>query len=535
MKIVDCFPWFAPYGEELLYLRVNLLKDHVDKFIIVESNKTHSGQPVDRKFPEVARKLGLPIEKIIYIEHDMPETEDLEILDIDRRNAGVNKGNIDSLHARVRERLQKDAVMLGIQDFEKRDVFIYGDADEVIDPKHVNWLARQAHNHPNMIIKVPLVYLQGRADLRIHHRNDVPVIWKRAMFFATKEQLNHCKLSNIRCGNISLRVTFPTENGINQEDMGWHFAWMGSRAQRQAKADSFAHAFDNFEWHVSKGGYSDYTQFVESNEPVEGNVAPDSNIDHILKRYPHSSLPSLIFETPFVKDFLLPEVKIDENFAFNACSCYWCESLNWPLLYDLENNGEKLWFEVPRSCSVTIKESFPLRKQVMRHTRLYKTFTEQKKKPIMIFTDPVDRFISLINVYLTERQRYSDYGKDIFSTFDKDLDSISKQEKIDLFFANLNKITSGHQVHHFHPQCRFVDTDQFEEIEVVKREDVNDYFNITEKHNVTKKDITQDDFTEEQLAFIKRAYASDYAFYEKYGVKDAKAQNKRKNSRKSAA
>ena len=93
MKIVDCFPWFAPYGEELLYLRVNLLKEHVDKFIIVESNKTHSGQPVERKFPEVARKLGLPIEKIIYIEHDIPETEDLEILDIDRRNAGVNANN----------------------------------------------------------------------------------------------------------------------------------------------------------------------------------------------------------------------------------------------------------------------------------------------------------------------------------------------------------------------------------------------------------------------------------------------------------
>ena len=77
MKIVDCFPWFAPYGEELLYLRVNLLKDHVDKFIIVESNKTHAGKDVDRKFPEVARKLGLPIEKIIYVEHDIPETEDL--------------------------------------------------------------------------------------------------------------------------------------------------------------------------------------------------------------------------------------------------------------------------------------------------------------------------------------------------------------------------------------------------------------------------------------------------------------------------
>jgi hypothetical protein len=150
---------------------------------------------------------------------------------------------------------------------------------------------------------------------------------------------------------------------------------------------------------------------------------------------------------------------------------------------------------------------------------------EEKKKPIMIFTDPIDRFISLINVYLVDKQRYTDYGKDIFTTFAKDITALSKQEKIDLFFANLNKITSLHQVHHFHPQCRFVDTESFENIEVVKREDVNKYFGISEHHNVTKKEITKEDFTEEQIDFIKRAYASDYAFFEKYG----KVKNKRKN------
>ena len=525
MKIVDCFPFFAPTNEEILYLRVNMLKDHVDKFIIVESNKTHSGKPVDRKFPEIARKLGLPIEKIIYVEHDIPDTEDLEVLDIDRKNAGVNANNIDSVHARARERLQKDAVMMALQDFEKRDVFLYGDADEIIDPKHIKWLAKQCHNHPNLIIKVPLVYLQGRADLRIHHRNDVPVIWKRAMFFATKEQLLHAKLSNIRCGNIYMPVKFPTNEGVNQEDMGWHFAWMGTQQQRQTKADSFAHAFDSFKWHTA-GGYADYKKFVDNTQPVEGNIAPDSNEDHILKRYPHSSLPQMIFDEPFLKDFFLPEVSIDETYSFNDCKCYWCETLQWPLMYDLEDNHEKLWFEVPRSCSVTIKESFPNRKQVMRGTRMYNGFIESKKKPIMIFTDPIDRFVSLINVYLTERQRYYDYGKDIFSSFDVDIANLTKEEKINYFFRNLNKITSGHQVHHFHPQCRFVDTENFENIEVVKREDVNDYFDIAVKHNVTRKEITKDDFTPEQTEFIKRAYASDYAFYEKFGVKRGKSKGK---------
>jgi hypothetical protein len=136
----------------------------------------------------------------------------------------------------------------------------------------------------------------------------------------------------------------------------------------------------------------------------------------------------------------------------------------------------------------------------------------------------------LINVYLTDKQRYADYGKDIFETIGKDISTLPKLEKIDLFFRNLNKITGGQQVHHFHPQCRFVDTESFEHIDVVKREDVNSYFNIDQKHNVTHKDITAEDFTEEQIDFIKRAYASDYAFYDKYGVKNGKTKNKRKNS-----
>ena len=82
--IIDCFPFFAPTGEELLKLRVNLLKDVVDKFIIVESDKTHSGKPVERKFLEIAHKQGLPMEKIIYVEHHIPEQEDIEILKIDK-------------------------------------------------------------------------------------------------------------------------------------------------------------------------------------------------------------------------------------------------------------------------------------------------------------------------------------------------------------------------------------------------------------------------------------------------------------------
>ncbi len=511
MKVVDCFPFFAPYGEELLYLRVNLLKDVVDNFIIVESNKTHSGKPVERKFMEIARKQGLPMEKIIYVEHDIPETEDLEITKLDRTNAGENKDNEESLYARVRERLQKDAVMSVLDRFDDNDVFLYGDADEIIKPENVRWVANIQRAHQNITLKVPLVYLQGRADLRVWDKsNGTPTVWWKAMFFATKNQIMRTSVNRIRCGATHWPVRWPTQNNQVIHDMGWHFAWMGNREQRATKASSFAHAYDSFKW---MGDKSEFNAHWEKNQqtPAEGGIAPDGNPEHILKRYPQANLPKLLLETPFVREFLLPETDPSKDFSFNSCECYWCEKLEWPLLYNLD--GEKYWFEVPRSCSVTVKESFPNRKQVFRTDDEY---DEVKNPPIVIFTDPVERFISCINAYVTPKQRYYHYGKDVFESFAKNLDECTKEEKIDLFFRNLHKIVSVHQVHHFHPQNKFVDTKKFKKIKVVKREEVNDFFGIEAKMNETKKEITVDDLSQEQIEFIKRIYKSDYEFFEKY-------------------
>jgi hypothetical protein len=514
--IVDCFPFFAPTNEEILYLRVNLLKDVVDKFIIVESNKTHSGEPVERRFLEIARNQGLPMEKIIYIEHDIPETEDLKTLAIDRINAGTNKNNIDSLYARARERLQKDACINAFNQFNDDDVFIYGDADEIINPEHVEWLANLCRSNTNVILKIPLVYLQGRADLRVHHRNGQPLIWMRAMFFATKGQIwKNGGFNNIRCGNMQDDVRFPIQDGKVIQDLGWHLAWMGTNDQRNKKARSFAHAFDKFQWMKKQDDFVNggYEKHFNSNDPVEGGIAPDGNPGHILKRYPLDKLPKMLLDTPHLSKFFLPEVDIMKEFTFNHCVCYWCQKLDWPLMYDLDGDGKKTWFEIPRSCSVTVKESHPNRKQVSQDDPEYKN----AKKPLIIFTEPVERFLSCMNVYLVPGQRYYDYGKDIFKSFDVNLDDCTKQEKIDYFFTHLNKVCSFHQVHHFHPQVRFIDFETFDEFTVINKHETSNYLGTDRVMNKTTKEINESDLTKDQLDFIRWVYREDYEFFKNYG------------------
>lgn len=522
MKIVDCFPFFAPTNEEILLLRVNMLKDVVDNFIIVESNKTHSGEPVERKFLEIARNLGLPMEKIVYVEHDIPDDNDLIVMPVDQQNAGANKSK-ESILCRVRERLQKDAVMDGMRNFDDDDVFIYGDADEIIDPKNVKWLAELVQqNSTRCLLKIPLVYLQGRADLRVYHRSTGAFrIWQRAMFMATKHQINKSGgFLNIRCGNMPYKMQFAMHGGQMIQDLGWHFAWMGTNSQRETKAKSFAHAFDKLQWMKTLDGYNDgaYKKFVKDTQPVEGGPAPDGFADHVLKRYPITKLPDMILKNQRLRDFFLPETDLLKEFKFSPCECFWCNKLSWPLLYDLD--GKRTWFEVPRSCSVTIKETHPDRKQIFREGKEYKAIMKTKKgkeDPVVVFTDPVERFVSLINVYLTEGQRYYDYGKDIFNSFGKNLAECTKQEKIDLFFKNLHKISSAHQVHHFHPQCEFVDTKNFKSFTVINKHEVNDFFKINKVLNFTVKEITADDFSKDQIDFIKWIYISDYDFFERYG------------------
>ena len=306
MKIVDCFRFFAPYNEELAYLRIELLKDYVDNFIVVESNKNHVGVPVKREFLEIAKKYNFPMDKIIYVEHDMPEREDIEIVDVDILNAGDLIGNSGTLLARARERLQLEAMNDSIinSGFDDEDVFLLSDADEIINPEYIGWLSDTANQNKDNYVRVPLVNLQGRPDLRVHYPDGTPEPWDRAAYVATKKILTDNKVFDIRIFNTYLIPLYLSLNNNRVEDMGWHFSWMGSDNHRKIKAASWGHAKDRFD-HMDPlmSSFGDYEKFISTVKLEDGSKAPDGSIYHILKDYPKDSLPSTIYEIPVIRDF----------------------------------------------------------------------------------------------------------------------------------------------------------------------------------------------------------------------------------------
>jgi len=106
MKIFDCFSYLDE--DLLLDLRLNILNDHVDYFVIVEGNKTWQNNPKKLRFNINDYKKFK--EKIIYI-----PVEDLP----------------DGKNPYLRENHQRNCISRGLKDANQDDLILISDLDEI--------------------------------------------------------------------------------------------------------------------------------------------------------------------------------------------------------------------------------------------------------------------------------------------------------------------------------------------------------------------------------------------------------------------
>lgn len=328
-KIIDYFPFFAPYGKELLELRISVLKDHVDYFVISESNKTHSGLHTERKFLELASQLNLPMEKIIYIPLDIPDDDELVIEQIDILNTYENYSwrsdseKIENQRARVRERMQKDAILSVLEKFDAHDIIIHSDLDEIINPNHISYLSKVCLENKNSILKVPLIYCEGKANLRVCWRDsNTPVDWSGGMFLATVSQLKNVTPTRIRSNNENpYPIIYITENGNVVKDLGWHLSWMGNPEEREIKTKSWCHYNDKFSWmNTTFESYNDekYKEWNKKTKFENGSVPPTGNTNHVLRAIPLDLLPKELVNSSNLKKYFLED---DSNyFSVNSAT-----------------------------------------------------------------------------------------------------------------------------------------------------------------------------------------------------------------------
>jgi hypothetical protein len=305
--IVDYFIYFNE--KELLELRIHMLRDYVDKFVIVDANRTFTGKLKPFTCKEFLKENGLWDEnKIEVIELQLHSDEDVvEYTDNDRY---YNHNDESKMRVGSRERIQRDGLLTILDQFDDNTVFIVSDCDEIINPLNISFLSDIARSDQNTVLKIPLCYLQGRADLRMYNSSTGnPYPWDCSMFMATKKQLLVHTPNDIRSNfNISYGISYAGEGLTRYEDLGWHFSWMGGTDRNKIKSHSYSHYDHNFDFLIyKKCSGQEMDSFIESHVAQEGSIAVSGHIDSVLKNYSLDDLPQEIFELPRVKEFLLPE------------------------------------------------------------------------------------------------------------------------------------------------------------------------------------------------------------------------------------
>ena len=120
MKLYDCCMYFDE--DLMLDLRLNILNSHVDKFIIAEATRDHSGK--EKKLNFDLKNFSKFKDKIEYLIID-----DLPI------HVESKKKNWTPNH--WRDQYQRNALTRGFEDLNENDLIMISDIDEIPNPKKI--------------------------------------------------------------------------------------------------------------------------------------------------------------------------------------------------------------------------------------------------------------------------------------------------------------------------------------------------------------------------------------------------------------
>lgn len=190
---------------------------------------------------------------------------------------------------------------------------------------------------------------------------------------------------------------------------------------------------------------------------------------------------------------------------FQKCECSYCKRWGWPLLWKL--GDEKYWFEIPKNGSASIKRSDLFKEQQIKNLEAYSHVV-----PIVIFRDPVQRFVSLFKHYFCIGGDRQEMGFKFFKRLGHgDFQNLKTKEKLKIVFDSFDKISPNEEVHHFYPQTYFIDQIIFDKFEVIPIENLTKALDLHRVRNVSiVKEMIR--LNNSQIERIKEIYKDDYDF-----------------------
>ena len=237
-RIYDCFPFFNEI--DILKIRIEELKDVVDKFVLVEATQTHSGRPKPLYYQEFSHEFAEYQDKIIHhIVDDMPE--------------------VDNNNRWPLENYQRDCIgrVLAAIKCNDEDIILVSDVDEIPRKEKIS------------------------EAVELLSKNEY-VIFCHDMYRYDIEQFE----SEWWCGTVACKykeLKVRTATRVRRSDQGmWHFPTAKAAMFKQARMLEYPD-IEKGGWHFTSMGNtaSSYWYKVQSFAHPEVDITEELGIEYV--------------------------------------------------------------------------------------------------------------------------------------------------------------------------------------------------------------------------------------------------------------
>ena len=211
MAIYDCFQYFNE--DHIVDLRLHILDEYVDYFVISESTKTHQGK--NKKLNFDIKNFSKFKNKIKFVIADYKED-----INFDNHTGGES----------AIEQHQRNSLIEGIKNASSEDLIILSDSDEIPDLKKLSQIKKN---------KKFIAFSQKMFMYKLNLQNLDESDWIGSRMTERKNIKSMQDLRNLKFRNYP----FWRIDKYNQQIIrgGWHFSYMQTPKQILNKVRSFSH------------------------------------------------------------------------------------------------------------------------------------------------------------------------------------------------------------------------------------------------------------------------------------------------------
>ena len=281
MKIIDCTSF---YNEHMMYeVRLNVLNDKVDKFIVTESIYSHSGKK---------KKLNFDIK-------NYPKFKDkIKYIVIDKEPEGIIEENNDPSKQRAnslkRIELSYDAHFKEVRDANEDDLILLSDNDEIPNLNSVEF-----KNNKNDIIFFNQLFFYYKFNLLYDRMKWIGTKACKKKKLISFSWLRNIKLKKYPFWRLDTLFSKKKYTNINIIDNGgWHFTNLKTPEDMYDKFMNFGH---HDEFKLSGISVEDIRAKISNKEMFYDHFADKSSTnkwksDYKLKLVDENLLPSFLIK-----------------------------------------------------------------------------------------------------------------------------------------------------------------------------------------------------------------------------------------------